>query len=175
MLECEQEELPSQYALTTEHMWWKGHFRFYGSSKAKCWKAAAGERGWRGVVVPNLCPKCVSAKRGFSLVLKWDWTCGFLAAFPLLGYFWISVWQGIHIWITALEVSCQYFAEQKASCTAVTFSELVLVWQGLVFQKSKTVKEERGSMVQNCSNVEDVFLIFNVMKRVMLMVICCLH
>lgn len=30
-------------------------------------------------------------------------------------------------------------------------------------------------MVQNCSNVEDVFLIFNVMKRVMLMVICCLH
>lgn len=72
-------------------------------------------------------------------------------------------------------MSCQYFAEQKASCTAVTFSELVLVWQGLVFQKSKTVKEERGSMVQNCSNVEDGFLIFNVMKRVMLMVICCLH
>lgn len=38
-----------------------------------------------------------------------------------------------------------------------------------------SVKEERGSMVQNCSNVEDVFLIFNLMKRIMLIVICCLH
>lgn len=177
MLECEQEELPSQYALTTKHMCWKWHFRFYGSSKAECWKAPAWERGWQGAFGPNLCPKCVGAKRSFSLLLKWGWTCGLAAPFPLLEYFWISVWQGIHIWITALEVSYQYFAEQKALCTALMFLELVL---GLArFGVSKTqnslLKEERGSMVQNCFNVEDGSSIFNVIKSIMLMIICCLH
>lgn len=72
-------------------------------------------------------------------------------------------------------MSYQYFAEQKALCTAVMFSELVLVWQGLVVQKSKIVKEERGSMVKNCFNVEDGSLIFNLIKNIMLIVLCCLH
>lgn len=30
-------------------------------------------------------------------------------------------------------------------------------------------------MVQNCFNVEDGSLIFNFIKSIMLMVICCLH
>lgn len=38
-----------------------------------------------------------------------------------------------------------------------------------------SVKEERGSVVQNCLNVKDDSLIFNVIKSIMLMIICCSH
>lgn len=40
----------------------------------------------------QVCAPNVSGQKGFfSLMLKWGWTCGLLAAFPLLEYFWISV------------------------------------------------------------------------------------
>lgn len=42
------------------------------------------ERGaGEGHLDPNCAPR-VGAKRGFSLVLKWGWTCGLLAAFHFL-------------------------------------------------------------------------------------------
>lgn len=67
-------------------------------------------------------------------------------------------------------------------CQAETFvycCDILRISFGLArFGVSKiqnSVKEERGSVVQNCFKVEDGSLIFNVIKSIMLMIICCLH